>query len=225
MPITVNFFGLCGIGMFDREMHAVMPAAKKHHPTLLIRAEDCDARTTSPDFVVHDTEGVQILGWDRSLRSDLTFASTTGNAAWHDSAQQEALVNLARHEKNKPTRRLGTMPALRLPGGDLFAGTGTQPFTLLRGGVEVEPERLYATSAIWIGAANRLVSGTRALAAFRDNAVLTFSNLAPEIDGRDHFGLYYEQLFLPVPDAAHQIKLDGSRGVEVFDCVPPVPLP
>jgi hypothetical protein len=53
----------------------------------------------------------------------------------------------------------------------------------------------------------------------------------PRPGGDRHFHLYYDEFFAPTPDKADLITIEiqdaprNDRNVEVFDCVPAVPLP
>ena len=54
-------------------------------------------------------------------------------------------------------------------------------------------------------------------------AYVTISNLVPSVDGHKHFVHYYTDFLTQVP-ANERIEIENA-GLEIFDCVPPVPLP
>jgi hypothetical protein len=220
----VNFFGLCGIGVFNGVVYAAMPSHGNHKAVLLARADQCKIKADgqpNPDFIAHDNADVQLFGWNVSGLT-LGFANTTGTAAW-TTGSRDKMIDLDRFNPGAKIKLPAGAAILRLPDGALSEGPDTDVFTIIRDGKELE-KGTFGASATWVGTGLSLGTSNGEIVEVKKDAMLVFTNIAPVQLGHKHFHLYYDAFFDPPPDAKEQISLEHSN-VQVYDCVPPVPLP
>jgi hypothetical protein len=225
MGATVKLFGLCGVGSFNNQMLAVMPASvvdgKPHRAFLSAASKDCVLAETHPDFIFYDQAGVQQIGWNVDKKR-LRFKGATGNATWSTCAR-ERMVDLKRFHQNATIKLPAIDSAiLELTAGSLSNGPEVEFYDVLVGTTKKEDGE-FSISIRFRTNLNTLQADGTSLVTLNNNAVATLSNLAALPNGHEHFHHYYEFFDAP-PAPSEQVSIVNS-GFEIFDCVPPAPLP
>jgi hypothetical protein len=231
---SIKFYGLCGIGKINGVWQAAMPAVDNHRAILAIRVKEFDIKhSTEPDILFHDKDGRQLAGWDLGTK-ELEFTGATGAPEWNE-VEQARMINLPRFHPGATMKSPSSAAVVFLPAGDLTAGTeplDLATYKVFKGKNQIANEA-FPVSVVWEGAFTTLaeVGSPKGLVKLKDGAVATVTNVMPSTGGDQHFHLYYDEFFVPKLDKADQITIEiqGARGtalnVEVFDCVPAVPLP
>jgi hypothetical protein len=225
MPTTLKLFGLCGIGSFDGVMLAVLPRSKSqgrpHRPIVSVAAKQCVLRTANPDFIHFDANGEQHIGWNLETKR-LRFSGGSGNAKWDDAAK-EHLIDLGRFHNGAAIKLPSNVDyaVVELTDGALANGQEEELFTVRLDGTKVEEGNFGLSVTLEVNQ-NKLEADRTPLVELKNNAVVSVSNLAAVELGHNHFHHYYDEFFQHQPPK--KITIENS-GVEIFDCVPPTPLP
>ena len=227
METSIKFYGLCGVGAIDGVFQASMPVVANHKAVLAVRIDGMEldeAETTTPDVIFHGPDGVQYGAWSLGSKT-LQFGGGSGAPTW-DAGQQDETINLQGFHKGATMRppKSGGATAI-LPSGRLTAGMEKLDrvlYDILQGGVEID-SRECSVAIVWTGKFNVLLAD-RLKVTLKDGAVATVTNVAPITLGHTHFHHYYDEFFVKMPAPGDLITI-RNRNVEVFDCVPPVPLP
>jgi hypothetical protein len=227
MSVSVFFSGLCGIGEFDQQMGVSMPASEDHKTSVVIKAESCDTdKSTSPDILFNDANGVQFLVWRLNV-GEYSLHAGAGRPDWPDRA---TFIDLNDFHPKAPLKRSASGPFVALSGGSLAAGRDSEPYQLSQGSTVVVDRKACPLSVKWTGDTDVFVATHGSFRViFHAGAEVFISNLAPSRDSDHHFVHYYHELFKEDPGPEKRISIERlppiSRHVHVFDCVPPVALP
>jgi hypothetical protein len=225
---NLKFYGLCGVGKINGTFQAAMPSVMNHVAVLAARIDQIDTSVSNkPDMVFNGVHGIQIGLWDLGNRT-LTFDGASGEPTWANN-EQKITVNLAELNQGSVMKAPGNAAVVKLPAGTLSTGKGVQDlqsYKILKGTQPLE-ERKCALAIEWkgtVGSATATLKGGGLTLAFFDGAAATITNIMKEKGGEKHFVHYYDEFFVTRPANDKLISIENLQ-LEVFDCVPPVPLP
>jgi hypothetical protein len=238
MAATLKLFGFCGIGVFNGKRLAVLPKSSmpiddmpgpSHHLSLSAKARDCDLAATKPEYVFFDDTGEQYLGWNLDHRRRVRFQGQSGNARWKVDALLH-LMDLRKYHDGEAIQVPQSTPflAVELTAGWLANDSTNQRFLVTHD--RTQEDRPIGLAVTFESAGNILEIDGEALLQLKDGKVATIANVAPIGHGHHHFHLYYDELFVELPDKRVTLEVPlvdtpTIRGLEIFDCVPPAPLP
>ena len=222
MATTVNLFGMCAIGIFEKRSWAIMPSSD-HHATVFVEAEKCDLDQPIADgaLIVQDNNGAQWLGWNVTNK-ELQFSDSDGPAKW---ASKNGMLDLEAYHPGVKSRRSGKATRFLLTNGDLSKGPGFEETYEVTQKGAVKANQPFGASVSWTGEGLKLQCDHKPLCRLRNGATLSVANLAQVLNGHHHFYLYYDSV-LPDISKDDRVSLEvPHRHVHVYDCVPPVVLP
>ena len=228
MPILV-FRGLCAIADFGdgKGVQAVMPQGMGHQATLLVASNECDIETLArqsnallrPNFVAF-AGGRQFLGWTIT-NVPVTFLDGVGTASPIPKGERDRTLDLGSYQPGPPHAATGPVASVRLPAGALFASRGSDIY-------RVQPSnniRQMADGIWWLGDSRILVCSNGDQVPLLANATVEITNEAADPKGYGHLHMYYDAFYdgdvprISIEPAA------SSHHIDVYDCVPPTPLP
>jgi hypothetical protein len=198
--------------------------AMGHTATLTMPVTDIDILLTTwvPDFVVqHDA--VQLGCW-KLENEQVSFDTAPGKPAWND---RDKSVDFAKYH-GKPAKSRADLLALGCSVMNLVSGSiqcgPLEAMQVLQGGVPT-PQNQVAQDIRWLpGVATLMVTSSKGQIKVKNATTLNVSNVAPvpPYEGLKHFAFYYTVLADNAVKCPNRLSLEFA-GVDVYDCVPPVP--
>jgi hypothetical protein len=239
MAATISFNAMCAFKQ-DKNKDPVtvyLPTEKGAHRAAIIAPTrgtiEVDKTTWKPEYLgymqVRDSLGnlfwTQVAVWP--LDAQQVTIDGAGPVTWDKRSEALDLRKYHAKAKTKTTDEIvkadPRVTIIEIGDGSLSSDSPLVAGTIEQPKGTKKEDRVFAKRILWTGSTLTLKNGAGEIIKLKDLAALSISNLAavPHPEGLTHFKEYYGLIHLNGEYPIHVTDKDE----EVYDCVPPAPLP